>query len=237
MRNSNSITYKGGEYPSADIEMGGTIGCIRIATEVLQQALVKDGLYDVEVPYEVEALDKQIAYYVTNEEFKLPVKEVKKIIRIAYDEDDHRASSVKISIRKLKKGELCRLKDSDTALVWVRGEYVLSEKKFSTYQYDDVNHERLCKGETKVYVGFTFLKQLSAAHPITYLLPVYWASALFNDDYSGLNEEEERQIKDFLQTSEGRPASVDFDTEGFYGHNDAGTLPGNCAEFIFLIDE
>lgn len=74
------------------------------------------------------------------------------------------------------------------------------------------------------------------ARPITYLLPVYWACALVNDDYTGLSEEEEKQIKDFLQTSEGRPVSVNFKTEGFYRYNDAGTLPGNCAEFTFLID-
>lgn len=108
------------DYPSAHIEMGGTIGCIRIATEALQQALEKDGLYDAEIPDEVEAIDNQIAYYATDEEFKLPVQEVKKIIRIAYDEDTPRASSTKISIRKLKKGELFRLKDSDTAPVWVK---------------------------------------------------------------------------------------------------------------------
>ena len=50
------------------------------------------------------------------------------------------------------------------------------------------------------------------ARPITYLLPVYWACALVNDDYTGLSEEEEKQIKDFLQTSEGRPVSVNFET-------------------------
>lgn len=156
MRSSDSITYKGVEYPSAYIEMDGTIGCIRVATEALQQALVKDGLYDTEIPHAVETVDNQIAYYLTDEEFKLPVHEVKKIIRTAYDEDSSRKTFTKISIRKLKKGELFRLKDSDTAPVWVRSEYVPSEKKFSTHRYDDVNHERLCKGETEVYVGFTF---------------------------------------------------------------------------------
>ncbi len=75
------------------------------------------------------------------------------------------------------------------------------------------------------------------ANTITYRLPIYWASALINDDYTGLSDEEEKQIKDFLETAEGRPVSVDFETEGFYRHNDAGTLPGNCAEFIFLMDE
>ena len=75
------------------------------------------------------------------------------------------------------------------------------------------------------------------AHPITYLLPVYWACALVNDDYTGLSDEEEKQINDFLETAEGRPVDVDFETVGFYHHNDAGTLPGNCANFTFLIDE
>lgn len=155
MRASDTITYKGVEYPSAYIEMGGTIGCICVATETLKQALEKDGLYDAEIPDEVEAVDNQIAYYVTNEEFKLPIRKVKKIIRTAYDEENpHKVA--KKSIRKLKKGEFFRLEDSDTAPVWVRGEYVPSEKKFSTYKYDDVNHERLCKGETEVFVDFTF---------------------------------------------------------------------------------
>ncbi len=74
------------------------------------------------------------------------------------------------------------------------------------------------------------------ATPITYLLPVYWACALINDDYTGLSDEEENQIKDFLKTTEGHPVSVDFETEGFYRHNDARTLPGNCAEYTCLID-
>ncbi|MCD8252730.1 MAG: hypothetical protein LUD40_12395 [Phocaeicola dorei] len=75
------------------------------------------------------------------------------------------------------------------------------------------------------------------AHPITYLLPVYWACALINDVHTGLTEEDEKEINNFLGTAQGRPVSVDFETEGFYRHNDAGTLPGNCAEFTFLIDE
>ena len=156
MRNSNPIIYKGVEYPSAYIEMDGTIGCIRIATESLQKTLEQDGLDEAEIPGEVAAVDNQIAYYVTDEEFKQPLREVRKIIRIAYDEDKPCSPSATKSIRKLKKGEFFRLKDSDMAPVWIRGEYVPSEKKFSTHKYDDVNHERLCKGETEVYVGFTF---------------------------------------------------------------------------------
>lgn len=75
------------------------------------------------------------------------------------------------------------------------------------------------------------------AHPVTYLLPTYWTCPLINGDYTGLTKEDKKEIEDFLKTAEGRPASVDFETEGFYRHNDAGTLPGNCVEYIFLIDE
>lgn len=60
------------------------------------------------------------------------------------------------TIRQLKKGELFRLKDSETAPVWVRGEYIPSEKKFSTHKYDDVNHENLRKGDFVAFIGFTF---------------------------------------------------------------------------------
>lgn len=156
MRNSDPITYKEKVFPSAYIEMGGTIGTIRISTELLNQTLVQDGLHDDDVPHEVEITDNQIAYYVTDEEFLLPVKDVKKIVRIAYDEKEPVSSSMQKTIRELKKGEFFRLKDSDTAPVWIRGGYIPSEKKFSTYKFDDVMKQQVRKGGTMVFVGFTF---------------------------------------------------------------------------------
>ena len=68
---------------------------------------------------------------------------------------------------------------------------------------------------------------------IRYRLPVYWACALINDDYSGLSEEEIREINAFLRNAEGHVVDVDWETQGFYHCNDAGTLPGECADFIF----
>lgn len=65
---------------------------------------------------------------------------------------------------------------------------------------------------------------------IKYRLPVYWAGALVNDDYTGLSEEE---IKDFLKHADGYPVSVDWETEGFYRCNDANNIAGDCADFIF----
>lgn len=61
-----------------------------------------------------------------------------------------------IPISKLKKGEYFRLKDSETAPVWVRGEYIPEVKRYSTHKFDDTNHEMLRKGTAQVYVGFIF---------------------------------------------------------------------------------
>lgn len=46
-------------------------------------------------------------------------------------------------------------------------------------------------------------------------------------------KEECQEIKNFLNIADGYPVDVDWETEGFYRYNDAGTLPGNCADFIF----
>lgn len=59
-------------------------------------------------------------------------------------------------IRKLRKGELFRLSDCESAPVWVRGEYIREVKKYITYKYDDVNHERLLSGDKRVIVDFIF---------------------------------------------------------------------------------
>lgn len=155
MRKSDPITYKGVQYASAYIEMGGSIGCIRVATGSLLKALEKDGLYSENVPREVEAVDEQIAYYPTDEEFRLPVKEVKKIIRLAYDEEEPTTHFEEKIVRELKQGEFFRLRKSATAPVWVRDEYIPLLKKYSTHKFEDINHEHPLKGSTKVYIGFT----------------------------------------------------------------------------------
>lgn len=155
MRNSDPITYKGVQYASAYIEMGGGIGCIRVATGSLLKVLEKDGLYSENVPREVEAVDEQIAYYPTDEEFRLPVKDVKQIIRLAYDEEEPTTHFEEKTIQELKQGEFFRLKKTSSSPVWIRDKYVPELKKYSTYKFDDINHEHYLKSSTKVYVGFT----------------------------------------------------------------------------------
>ena len=60
------------------------------------------------------------------------------------------------TIRKLKKGELFRLSDRETAPVWVRGEYIPEARKYSTYRYDDTNHEKLFSGDKRYMPEFIF---------------------------------------------------------------------------------
>ena len=156
MKNSEPIEYKGIQYPGAHLDMGNSIGCIRISVQSLLDELNKDGLDDEDPPKEVTGVDDLIAYYVTDEEFLLPVSEVKKIVRTAYDEKEPTSACNRKSIRELKKGDFFRLKESDTAPVWVRGEYIPALKKFSTYKFDDVDHERHLNGDAGFFTDFTF---------------------------------------------------------------------------------
>ena len=68
---------------------------------------------------------------------------------------------------------------------------------------------------------------------IRYRLPVYWARALINDDYTGLSDNEEQEIRNFLKRVKADPVSVDWETEGFYWYNNANNTPGECVDFIF----
>lgn len=61
-----------------------------------------------------------------------------------------------MKLKDLKRGDFFRLKDSDTAPVRVKGEYVRSEKKYSTYKFDDINHERLLSPDKEVITDFEF---------------------------------------------------------------------------------
>ena len=55
-------------------------------------------------------------------------------------------------IKETKKGTLVRIGKS----VYVRDDYVASERKYSLYRYDDINRERLVRGSYIVEVDFTF---------------------------------------------------------------------------------
>lgn len=62
-------------------------------------------------------------------------------------------------IKDLAKGEyfiLNPIEEPNASQVWVRGEYIREAKKYSTYKWEDTNHETLRKGDKEVYIGFTF---------------------------------------------------------------------------------
>jgi hypothetical protein len=56
----------------------------------------------------------------------------------------------------VKRGDYVRLKASETAPVWVRGEYDAASKRYSLTKADDMNHELMRKGDLVVYTGFTY---------------------------------------------------------------------------------
>ena len=43
-------------------------------------------------------------------------------------------------LRNVKHGDFFRLSNSETAPVWVRGDYNRASKKFEAYKYDNVNY-------------------------------------------------------------------------------------------------
>lgn len=62
-------------------------------------------------------------------------------------------------IKDLKKGEYFTLKDVECPeenIVWVRGDYERSSKKYSCYKFSDISRERFFKGDKEVYTDFTF---------------------------------------------------------------------------------
>jgi len=60
------------------------------------------------------------------------------------------------TIAKVPKGEYIKLKNSDTAPVWVRGDYDKSTRTYELHRFDDVNRRTYKKGSTQVFTGFTF---------------------------------------------------------------------------------
>lgn len=71
---------------------------------------------------------------------------------------------------------------------------------------------------------------------ITYTLPEFWASALINDDATGLSDEEHEQLNEWLLAyAPGFCVSVSDDREFTRWHDarDYGVLACDCLEFTF----
>lgn len=64
-----------------------------------------------------------------------------------------------VNLKDVKKGEYFTLKPIEEPTpdqVWVKGEYIRQDKKYSTYKWSDTNHETFRKGTLKVYIEFYF---------------------------------------------------------------------------------
>jgi hypothetical protein len=72
----------------------------------------------------------------------------------------------------------------------------------------------------------------------TYTLPEYWASALINGDYSGMEDSEIGEIEDFI-SNKIQPnhyfmcIEADFDTKQFKPYNDANNMGGDVIDYTF----
>lgn len=61
-----------------------------------------------------------------------------------------------ITAKATKKGEYVKFKATESAPVWVRGEYSRESKKYAFHAFDDISKVSYKKGDSAVFVGFTF---------------------------------------------------------------------------------
>lgn len=61
-----------------------------------------------------------------------------------------------IHVKAVKLGDFVRFVDSDSAPVWIRGEYERCSRTYSFIDYNNSCHERFAKGDRLVYVNFDF---------------------------------------------------------------------------------
>ncbi len=74
---------------------------------------------------------------------------------------------------------------------------------------------------------------MTTIETFAYTLPAHWASALINDDYSGLEDEDEQQLTDWLHAAQPGYCVGCSDSPEFCIDNAAGTLPCDCLEVYF----
>lgn len=60
------------------------------------------------------------------------------------------------TIKNIKNGDFFKLSDKPNAKIYIRGEYVKSEKKYSCIDYFDMNNERFMNGNKIVITDFIF---------------------------------------------------------------------------------
>lgn len=71
----------------------------------------------------------------------------------------------------------------------------------------------------------------------TATLPKHWASALFNDDLSGMADEDVLELDRVLEVNPEWGQPTGYEDVGFCWQHDAtpyGVLAGDCFEYTFL---
>lgn len=66
-----------------------------------------------------------------------------------------------------------------------------------------------------------------------YTLPEYWASYLINGDASGMEDNEQSEIDEFLKNENLGFCLSCSDESEFKWRNDANNLGGNCLDYVF----
>lgn len=70
----------------------------------------------------------------------------------------------------------------------------------------------------------------------TYTLPAYWGPYLINGDSSGMEDEEEIEVKDWLKAHPWLGDCLDMQNEDeFSWENDANDVGGAVADFVFTV--
>jgi hypothetical protein len=68
----------------------------------------------------------------------------------------------------------------------------------------------------------------------TYRIPAYYASALVNDDWSGLTDEDEKELRGWLETEQPGYCCMP-DGDAFFAHsNDINRLGSDCYDVTFI---
>lgn len=71
---------------------------------------------------------------------------------------------------------------------------------------------------------------------VTYTLPTFWATYLFNDDPSHMTDDEIAACDNWMH-NRNLPAPCDIEDAGFMRHHDAETivLACECSTYTFLV--
>ena len=61
-----------------------------------------------------------------------------------------------VTLKQARKGEYIKLKPTESAPVWIRGDYCRSTNKYEIFKAEDCNHVAMKKAASLVYIGFTY---------------------------------------------------------------------------------